>query len=76
VPIRNRGVADPVREIDIIVCLFVGLGGRIDARDDDFGEGGGPADLVGEFLARDHGFEIDGAAGALVVFRVDDGVVV
>lgn len=44
----------------------------VDALDDDVREGGCGADFVGVGLGRDHHFEVDLAAFALVVFRVDD----
>ena len=74
-PIRDGGVADPLREIvGRWVDVHVGGGGE-DAFLDDVAERCGAADLVREGLAEDHASEVDFAAGALVVLRVDEGFV-
>lgn len=71
-PIRDGGVADPLREI-VGLRVHIHLGrGREDAFLDDAAERGRAADLVREGLAEHHAPEVDLAAGALVVFRVDE----
>lgn len=71
-PIRDGGVADPLREIGAGRVDVDRGRGREDAFLDDAAEGRGAADLVRKGLAEHHAPEVDLAAGALVVFRVDD----
>ena len=71
-PIRDGGVADPLREIVGVRVDVDFRCGREDALLDDAAEGRGAADLVREGLAEHHAPEVDLAARALVVLRVDE----